>query len=54
MGSGESHFARRTENFKEINDYNSVHVNFIGGGGYPDIASAEDCPADKLVLAHCN
>jgi hypothetical protein len=49
MGNDKSRFAERAE---QIEDLNCVHANFLGGEGFQDMDYAEDCPADKLVLAH--
>jgi hypothetical protein len=49
MGNSENRFADRAE---VIDDFNSVHVNFIGGKDFSEMADIEECPADQLVLAH--
>ena len=49
MGCGESRFLERAAN---LDDLNTVEVMYLGGPGYQEMSENENCPADKLVLAH--
>lgn len=51
MGNEKSKFAERAE---FVDDLNTVHCNYLGGEGYKYMEYAEDCPTDRLILAHCN
>lgn len=51
MGNDNSRFAERA---RFVEDMNCAHANYLGGKGFNDMEAAEDCPADKLVLAHCS
>lgn len=50
MGSGESRFLQRRE---EIDDLNSVGINYVGGHGFNLAEFDPVCPVDNIILAFC-
>ena len=51
MGNGESRFQQRRN---DLDDLNTVGINYVGGHGYKQIEFEPCCPVDKIVLACCD
>ena len=49
MGSGESRFQQRRQ---DLDDLNTVGINYVGGHGYDPAEFEPCCPVDRIVLAY--
>lgn len=49
MGNGQSRLQQRRE---DIDDLNTVGINYVGGHGYNQVEFDPCCPVDKMVLAY--
>ena len=49
MGAGESRLQQRR---KDIDDLNTVGINYVGGHGYNQAEFAPPCPVDQIVIAY--
>ena len=51
MGNGESRFSQRRN---DIDDLNTVGINYVGGHGYNQSDFDPPCPIDQIVAAYGN